>query len=405
MSNQTNRASRRGFLLGGAAAIGAAAGGVVIGRQLPETTPEAPTATASPGPTEVTPFGAHQAGIADPTPTHATFLAFDLHENSDRAALASVMRAWTEISTAFATGDTDVDTTLISRGSGPGMFTMTVGIGGSGLDRLGIERPAPLVDLPLFPGDQLDEASCHGDVFVQLCSNDAVYLGGAVRTVRRTAAPALRPRWQLNGFRGVAAATSSTNGRNLMGQIDGTNNIAVSRSSSGGPVWVGAATPAWMAGGSYVAVRRFRMLLDSWETTSDSTRDRAVGRHISTGAPLGGQNESDPVDLDAVDGNGRPVIPVDAHVRLAAPRRGAGEEMLRRSYSYGGGLTADGQEDAGLIFVSYQSDPRQSFIPVQQRLAESDALTHFTVPTSSALFAVLPGLRSESDWYGRALLG
>jgi len=408
MSSNSNRATRRGFLVGGAAALGAAAGGVVIGRQLPGDTATDPRPTMAPAqPVSVPFFGPHQPGIADPTPTHATFLAFDLRAGAGRADLAAVMRAWAIISAAFATGETDVDTSMVSRGSGPDMFTMTVGLGGSTLDRLGLDRPAPLVDLPLFPGDQLDEQSSHGGVFVQLCSDDAIYLGGAIRAVRRAAATALEPKWQMNGFRGVAAATTSSNGRNLMGQIDGTNNIAVSRASDGGAVWVDSSTPGWMNGGSYVAVRRFRMRLNAWETAGERTRDRTIGRYTASGAPLGAQHESDPVDLSAMDDTGRPVVPADAHIRLAAPRRGKGEEMLRRSYSYSsGGLAGvDDDEDAGLIFVSYQSDPRTSFIPVQQRLAESDALTRFTVPTSSALFAILPGVRSRTDWYGRALLG
>ena len=79
--------------------------------------------------------------------------------------------------------------------------------------------------------------------------------------------------------------------------------------------------------------------------------------------------------------------------------------MLRRSYSYTNGQTTSADdEDAGLIFISYQSDPTTSFIPVQQRLAESDALNRFTVATSSALFAILPGVADKNDWYGRRLL-
>lgn len=407
MKNEQTGASRRGFLIGGAAALSAAAGGVVVGSRFSDRTMtpppiEPPTSAAS-----VPFYGLHQPGIADPTPTHATFLAFDLRPGAGRADLATVLQSWTTISAALAVGSTDVDTSMISHGSGPGMFTMTVGIGANALDQLQIARPAPLVDMPLFPGDQLEEQSSHGGVFVQLCSNDAVYLAGAIRAVRDAAGSALTPRWQLGGFRGAAAATSSSNGRNLMGQIDGTNNIAASRATRGGAVWVDAASPAWMTGGSYVAVRRFRMLLNKWEAAPADERDSVVGRHISTGAPLGGKNEFDFVDLDAVDSAARPVIPTDSHIRLAAPRRGAGEEMLRRSYSYSSGelIGPDVDEDAGLIFVSYQSDPTKSFIPVQQRLAESDALNRFTIATSSALFAILPGVTDESDWYGRALLG
>jgi dye decolorizing peroxidase len=398
--------TRRGLLVGGAAALGAAAGGVIVGTHFVPDAPVAPQPTPGPDTGATVPFfGVHQPGIADATPTHASFLAFDLRPGASKAELADVMRAWTRIASDLATGNTDIDASMVSHGSEPGMFTMTVGIGGSALDQLGIARPAPLVDLPLFPGDQLDEQSSHGALFVQVCSNDAVYLGGAVRAIRQAASPVLVPRWQMNGFRGVAASTSSSNGRNLMGQIDGTNNIAVSRASTGGAVWVDSTSPAWMSGGSYVAVRRFRMLLNDWEAASSDTRDRTIGRHLSTGAPMGAQNESDPVDLDATTASGQPVIPMDAHIRLAAPKRGAGEEMLRRSYSYTNGQTTNtDDEDAGLIFISYQSDPTTSFIPVQQRLAESDALNRFTVATSSALFAILPGVGDKNDWYGRRLL-
>ncbi|MGP3533632.1 Dyp-type peroxidase [Microbacterium sp. RD1] len=397
-------ATRRGFLLGGAATVGAAAAGLLVGTQIArEATPDAPEPTPA-TPATVDFYGDHQGGIADATPTHAAFIAFDLAPGAGVAVLTDVFKRWTAMGAALAVGDTGADPTSISAGSDPGLFTLTVGLGSSGLDRLGIARPPALVDLPLFPGDQLDPAASHGDVFVQLCSNDAVYLGGAVRAIRGAAASALVPRWQMNGFRGARAASSATNGRNLMGQIDGTNNIAVSRRSAGPPLWVDASEPSWMTGGTYVAVRRFRMLLNDWESATPDARDRAVGRHIDTGAPLGGSHESDPVDLEATTPSGVPQIPADAHIRLAAPRRDAGEEMLRRSYSYTRGQTAAGEEDAGLLFVSYQHDPRTSFLPVQQRLAESDALNRFTVATSSALFAILPGVSGPDDWFGRALL-
>lgn len=401
-----HKTSRRGFLVGGAASLGAAAAGFAAGSLLtPGATPMVEP-TADTAPSQTVPFhGIHQPGIADPAPAHAAFLGFDLSPGTSRTAVAEVMQRWTAIASALATGDTAVDDSLVSLGTDPGLFTMTVGISGPALDTLELPRPGALVDHPVFPGDRLDDASSSGHLFVQLCSNDAVYLGGAIRAVRRAATSVLTPRWQFNGFRNANAASAAGNGRNLMGQIDGTNNIAVSRAAEGGPVWVKDAGPAWLVGGSYVAIRRFRMLLNPWETAGRPVQDRTVGRHLDTGAPLGSHEESDPVDLDATDASGSPTIPADAHIRLAAPRRGAGEEMLRRSYSYSAGQTSPeaGDEDAGLIFVSYQSDPTTSFIPVQQRLAENDALNRFTVTTASALFAILPGVADTDDWYGRAL--
>ncbi len=399
--------TRRGLLLGGgAAAIGAAIGaGGLAATQHGDRPRGAEPAAATPRIIDF--YGTHQAGIADATPTHSAFLAFDLSSVATRVNLASVLRDWTRLGEKLSRGDTEADESLVSMGSEPGLFTMTVGIGGSGLDKLGFDRPRPLVDLPEFAGDRLDPEASHGDLFVQLCSNDAIYLSGAVRAVRAAAASVLDSRWQMNGFRGINAATSSTSGRNLMGQIDGTNNIAVSRASVGGAVWADEGGPSWMRGGTYVAVRRFRMLLAKWEGETQESRDRTIGRHARSGAPLGSKAENDPVDLEARDSSGDLVIPSDSHVRLATPRRDSGEAMLRRSYSYSAGQTGTrpGDEDAGLIFVSYQADPTTSFIPVQQRLAASDALNRFTVATSSALFAILPGVQHSGDWYGKALLG
>lgn len=398
--------TRRGFLVGGAASVGAAAAGFAAGSLLMPGEAPQPQQSHDSAHQQVPFFGSHQAGISDPTPTYAAFLGFDLPTDTSRSAVAGLMRKWTSIAGALAVGDTAVDESLATKGTDPSLFTMTVGISGAALDILALSRPVPLVDHPVFPGDQLDEAASYGHLFVQLCSNDPLYLAGAIRTVRRTSAGTLKPRWQFNGFRNATASSATRNGRNLMGQIDGTNNIAVSRATEGGTVWVSDAGPGWLEGGSYVAIRRFRMLLNPWENAGRPTQDRTIGRHLDTGAPLGRLNETDPVDLDAVTSTGESQIPVDAHIRLAAPRTDKGEEMLRRSYSYSTGQSTveTGDEDAGLIFVSYQSDPTTSFIPVQQRLAERDALNSFTVTTSSALFAVFPGVQDKDDWYGRVLL-
>ncbi|WP_354030697.1 hypothetical protein [Curtobacterium sp. 1544] len=99
-----------------------------------------------------------------------------------------------------------------------------------------------------------------------------------------------------------------------MGQIRGMNNSAVSRGLSGDTVWVGASDAPWMNGGSHVAIRRFRMLLDKWESTPEAVRDRVFGRYGSFGAPLGAQHAKRP----------------RRRVRDARPRRSAPEMPFRR---------------------------------------------------------------------------
>jgi deferrochelatase/peroxidase EfeB len=54
-------------------------------------------------------------------------------------------------------------------------------------------------------------------------------------------------------------------------------------------------------------------------------------------------------------------------------------------------MPGSGQIDAGLFFIAFQRNPDRQFIPLQHRLAASDALNHHTLHTSSAIFACPPG--------------
>ena len=86
-----------------------------------------------------------------------------------------------------------------------------------------------------------------------------------------------------------------------MGFKDGTNNIkAEDAEDSGSFVWVGGdSDQAWMRGGTYLVARRIRMLIESWDRTRSRTRSGRSAAHKVSGAPLGGTDEFDPVDLDA----------------------------------------------------------------------------------------------------------
>jgi deferrochelatase/peroxidase EfeB len=159
-------------------------------------------------------------------------------------------------------------------------------------------------------------------------------------------------------------------------------------------VWVGANDkPAWMRGGSYLVVRRIRMKLDEWNATSVHRQERVIGRHKRSGAPLGGRHEYDQADFEAGVTSGDPVIPTDAHIRLASPDANGGRMLLRRSYNY----------DGGLLFLAYQRHPGQ-FVAIQRRLGQhDDALGRFIVHEGSALFACPPGAR-RGGFVGEGLL-
>ena len=145
------------------------------------------------------------------------------------------------------------------------------------------------------------------------------------------------------------------------------------------------------------------MLIESWDTDNLADQEQVFGRFKNSGAPLTGKHEFDEVDLKAVKGT-EPVIPIDAHVRLASPKTNDGLRILRRGYSYTDGIDADtGLLDAGLFFIAFQKDPRTQFVPLQRKLGSHDRLNEYIRHTGSGLFAVPPGLSGPGDWWGKAL--
>jgi dye decolorizing peroxidase len=196
----------------------------------------------------------------------------------------------------------------------------------------------------------------------------------------------------MAGF-GQAAGGTLTE-RNLMGFFDGTNNPQPGEQTFDQRIFVSEG-PAWLRGGSYLVVRRIRMLLDEWERISVDRQSGVIGRRKVDGAPASGGTEFTPANFGARDTHGDLLIRPDAHIRLAAPAFNNGAAILRRGFHYADGLLADGSADAGLLFLAWQADPRNGFIPVQQRLAGVDALNAFIRHETSALFAVPPGVGTD----------
>jgi dye decolorizing peroxidase len=192
--------------------------------------------------------------------------------------------------------------------------------------------------------------------------------------------------------------------RNLMGQVDGTNNPKPSEDDFDERVFVpSSSSPAWMANGSYAVVRRIRMLLDDWDKQPQKKQEKIIGRRKSDGAPLsGGSEETDP-DLDKRTADGSPAVAADAHVRVTAPATNGGAAMLRRPFSYHDGFRDDGAPDAGLLFIAWQADPLRGFVPVQRKLDRGDALSRYIRHEASGLFAV-PGGPAKGEYVGQRLL-
>jgi deferrochelatase/peroxidase EfeB len=62
-----------------------------------------------------------------------------------------------------------------------------------------------------------------------------------------------------------------------------------------------------------------------------------------------------------------------------------------------------GELDAGLLYLVFQRDPRKQFIPIQERLAATDALNEYISHVGSAIFAIFPGAKA-GGYVGETLL-
>ena len=311
--------------------------------------------------------GGHQDGIGTPPLPFLSIAGFDV-ETGNRRDLVQVLRRLTD-AVAALTPD------------GPTRLTVTIGFGPALFadDRFGIldRRPAALVPLPSFRGEAIDPTQSDGDLCVQACATDPDAAHHAIRTIVNTVRPYARPRWRQIGFRSVDSADP----RGLLGFRDGTANVSTSDSDAmSRHVWVDDGG-SWMHGGTYLVLRRIRLLLDTWDRVDVAGQEAMVGRRQQ--------------------GNERIDAPANAHVRLAEPMAGT-ERILRRSYTYDAGLDPNGLLDAGLIFICFQRDPGRQFVPIQRRLADGDALNAFSQHTTSAVFACPPA-GTEGSWTGAGL--
>jgi deferrochelatase/peroxidase EfeB len=360
--------------------------------------------------------GTHQSGIATPAQACVVFCAFDV--TASRAALAALLRAWTDGAERMTLGepiapptpsDEPATDTGEVEGLGPAGLTITFGMGPSLFDdRFGLRarRPRALQDLPAFVGDELDPARSGGDLCVQACADDLQVAFHAVRNLARLGLGTVELRWLQVGFsRTSSTSAAQSTPRNLLGFKDGTANLKSDETTALDDfVWIGdESDQAWLRGGSILVARRIRLHLEAWAAIPLSAQQSAIGRRRTSGAPLTGRDELDPVDLHAHGPRGVPVIALDAHIRLAAPETNGGVRLLRRGYSFADGLDPrTGELDAGLFFVCFQKDPLEQFARIQRTLSERDALRTYLVHTSSAVFACPPGA-SAGGYVGEAL--
>lgn len=336
-------------------------------------------------------YGSHQSGISAKQQKYSYLAAFDL-KTTRRDQIIQLFKDWTEQSELFTAGNWEQsssnnllppDDTGETVGLSANNLTVTFGFGPTffmkdGIDRFGItaKRPKHLNVIPQMPHDNLDESISNGDLCIQVCSDNQQVAFHAIRNFINKGISTTSIRWIQSGF---IDGPSGETPRNLFGFKDGTANKDPNKKNSGfdSIVWAGENEPRWMQGGTYLTYRKIRMFLEIWDHNSLQDHEDTFGRKKQSGAPYGKVHENDTVDPSK--------MPADSHVGLLAR---TGKEIFRKGYSYTDGIDPKtGNAQAGLMFVSFQKNPDDSFIPMLRLLSERDALNEYTQHIASAMFA------------------
>ena len=349
------------------------------------------------GQEEISFYGKHQAGITTPMQKNIYFVVLDLR-TTDKNELIQLFKDWTDYSQKLVNGDLvkkDGSNALLppsdtgeTVGLNPYRLTLTFGVSASFLTKLGLEKKRPKLfrDLPAFPKEQLREQYTGGDIVIQACADDEQVAFHAVRNLIRKGRNKVTMKWSQSGFAAIGDRMETP--RNLFGFKDGTANVTTEKNFDK-VVW--ADSQDWMKNGSYMAVRRIIMHLETWDRTNLQEQENTFGRYKESGAPFGKKNEFDEVDLS--------LLPVDSHVRLA---KEVDLPILRRSYSYSDGIDPKtGQFDAGLLFIAFQKDPDR-FVKIQTNLGADDKMNEYVTHIGSGLFACFGGVK-EGGYIGQDL--
>ena len=349
------------------------------------------------GQEEICFYGKHQAGITTPMQKNIYFVVLDLR-TTDKNELIQLFKDWTDYSQKLVNGELvkkDGSNALLppsdtgeTVGLNPYRLTLTFGVSASFLTKLGLEKKRPKLfrDLPAFPKEQLREQYTGGDIVIQACADDEQVAFHAVRNLIRKGRNKVTMKWSQSGFAAIGDRMETP--RNLFGFKDGTANVTTEKDFDK-VVWDDSND--WMKNGSYMAVRRIIMHLETWDRTNLQEQENTFGRYKESGAPFGKQNEFDEVDLS--------LLPVDSHVRLA---KEVDLPILRRSYSYSDGIDPKtGQFDAGLLFIAFQKDPDR-FVKIQTNLGADDKMNEYVTHIGSGLFACFGGVK-EGGYIGQDL--
>lgn len=413
--------SRRSLLRGAALAGAATAVGVGCaddGATTENGSGAAAGASLPPPPAHLDFRGPHQAGITQPATPVGVMAALDV-QLDDRDELADALRTLSEEAERVMGGEPPeprdpafppVDSGVLGADPPPLDLSVILGLGATLFDdRFGLadRRPRELEVMPFSPNDRLDPARSHGDLSLTV---SAVHLDAAMfglRQLLRATRGAWTLRWMQEGFNSPVADPTPGGApvRNLLGFKDGTNNLSGADADQMDRfVWVQPTDdePEWAVGGSYQVIRTIRMFVEFWDRTQLAEQERLIGRHKVSGAPLGRELETDPVDFPSDPDGER--IALESHIRRASPGTPdtLDSRILRRGFSYSNGFDGADQLDQGLLFASFQRSLSRGFKAMQARL-DGEGLEEYIQPVGGGFFFCPPGVEGPDGFLGDGL--
>lgn len=339
-------------------------GGIFATATMVDIKKEAPIGTV------VEPFyGLHQNGVEVARQSNATFIAFDINEGIDEAAVARLMRLWTNDAAELIEGKPIIGDPQIEMAENPARLTVLVGYGYSLFKKTGKIGNWPIAEkaIPAYEIDKLENRWSDGDIILQITGDNPQSIFHAALVLTRDAEPFAKVRWQQRGFLDPAGINTQQVSRNLMGQLDGTANKAIGSKEFSEIAWANSGA---LKNGTTMVLRRIRINVHAWDRLSTNNKGVALGRSLDTGEKLESKTTT-------------------SHVTRAFTAGATG--IIRRGFNYDDNYLAEGTRDAGLIFVSFQ-ESLQRYLKIQARLNSVDDLNKWTTPVGSALFIVPRGV-------------
>ncbi len=355
----------------------------------------------------------HQAGVLAPLTAHGIVAGFDIRGDTvddARAALESLSAAVEKVMSAKPYearhgGFPAKDTGLFGDDYGPTSTSVIVGFGDSLFDeRFGFadKKPIDLQPMPKFANDYMVKPErAHGDIGIMISADTADAAVHAMRQIRRGTRGLLVPRWQQEGHNTLIPESERKGGapiRNLMGFKDGSANIDASDDALMNEiVWIGedSGQPEWAIGGTYLAIRVIRMMIEFWDRTRLNEQEEIFGRNRVTGAPHGKQRETDEPEFGD---------DLTSHIARANPRQGEETQknrLFRKGFNYTNGIDDNDQLDQGLVFIAFQHTLTDGFVAVQRRL-DGEALEEYIRPQAGGFFFVPPP-PTDGEFLGQKL--